>query len=167
MSDDPVVSCPGCGLELPDLHLEVPAGFNANGECYQQFNELSFYTLSLGYQEFLHQTAIDAYEAQHVGEKTKNITAAFGLIGLYLALERGYTGRQVQLAHMKLANRNKNWPRLEPPSVHWTMTVADVLQAPEGQERNVRILEWGRAVWDGWADAHGVIRQLVELYSGI
>ncbi len=31
----------------------------------------------------------------------------FALVDLYLACERGYTGRQVQLAHMALARRRR------------------------------------------------------------
>ena len=37
------------------------------------------------------------------------------LIGMYLALEKGRTGRQVQRAHTRIAKARKDWPRLGHP----------------------------------------------------
>ena len=158
------ILCRGCGLVLPDLKLDSPKGFNASGECYQQFNELSFYTLSLGYEEFIHQMAVDAYEAQHAGQGTKNITGTFGLIGLYLSFEKGYNGRQVQRAHMMLANARKDWPCFDPAGKHWPLTVMDVLKSPEGENRDRMLRSWAHAVWDGWRDQHQAVAELVEDY---
>jgi len=90
--------CPGCGVQLPDRHIDVPDRFNASGECFCAFSDLQCYTVAKRDPAFIHQHAVDAYEAQHAGGPTRNITVAFGLIGLYLALEKGYTGRQVQQA---------------------------------------------------------------------
>lgn len=56
--------------------------------------------LSHGDAFFIHQVAVDAYAAQHAGPASKTITIAFALIGLCLLLERGYTGKAVQRAHM-------------------------------------------------------------------
>ena len=104
-----------------------PDRLNASGECLQVFSDLQCYTVAKQDPAFIHQHAVDAYEAQHAGGATRNITVAFGLIGLYLALEKGYTGRQVQLAHMSIAKTRKNWPRLEPPDQPAFLTVMDVL----------------------------------------
>jgi hypothetical protein len=42
---------------------------------------------------------------------TKPIAVAFSLAGLYLHVEKGFSGRQVQRAHMQLARRRKRtWP---------------------------------------------------------
>ena len=98
-TDHKTTICHGCGLVLPDRHLDPPDRFNASGECWQLFSDLSCYTVSKQDPEFIHQYVVDAYEAQHVGGKTRNITVIFGLIGLYLALEKGYTGKQVQCSH--------------------------------------------------------------------
>ncbi len=80
-----MTQCPGCGLQLPDQHLDVPDRFNASGECFCVFSDLQCYTVAKQDPEFIHQHAVDAYEAQHAGGPTRNITVAFGLIGLYLA----------------------------------------------------------------------------------
>jgi hypothetical protein len=127
--------CPGCGLLLPRNHARSPERFNASGECWQLFSDLSCYTLSKQDAEFIYQCAVDTYEAQHAGGTSRNITVAFGLIGLYLALEKGYTGKQVQEAHKRIARLRKDWPRLEPPARPAAITVLDVLRVPDGPEK--------------------------------
>ena len=57
-------------------------------------DELYAYTLLRDRSEFIHQHAVDAYAAQHIGKETKPIVLAAALIGLYLFTERGYTGRR-------------------------------------------------------------------------
>ena len=111
-----VTICPGCLLELPDRHFDPPGRFNASGECWQVFSDLSCYTVAKGDAVFIHQHAVDAYEAQHAGGKSRPITAVFGLVGLYLALEKGYTGKEVQRTHMRIAKIQKDWPYLARPA---------------------------------------------------
>jgi hypothetical protein len=157
--EKPTTVCPGCGLVLPDRHIDPPDRFNASGECWQLFSDLSCYSVSKEDAEFLHQHAVDAYAAQHAGGKTRNITVCFGLIGLYLALEKGYTGKQVQRAHMQIAKVRKDWPRLEPPSRPASINVMDILQAPDGGERDAMIREWMAAVWESWAGRRQLVRE--------
>src|SRR6266540_4157759 len=93
----------------------------------EEFNELSFYTL--GHSDtvyFIHQHIVDAFQAQTADENTKPISIIFSLIGLYLYIEKMYTGRQVQQAHMKLAQNKKVWPMLDLPKQKGTITVSDV-----------------------------------------
>ena len=125
------------------------------------FNELSFYTLSKGDAEFMHQHAVDAFAAQHAGPGTKPISLVFGLVGLQLALERGWTGRQVQLFHMKMARHKRPWPEIVIPATRGSMTVKDVMMEAPGPERDERILEWCRSVWMAYADGQDLIRILV------
>ena len=156
------VECPGCGLSLPDLHLELAARFNASGECLETYYKLTSWTLAQQDGRFIHQHAVDAYEAQHAGGRTRPITAVFGLIGLYLALEKGYTGRQVQLAHMKIASRRKDWPRLEPPARRVELTVMDVLLAETGLEKEKMLMKWAESVWMIWEHRHPWIREITQ-----
>ena len=46
----------------------------------------------------IYQYLIDTYVVQHSAGSTRAITIAFGLIGLYLALEKGYSGKQVRVS---------------------------------------------------------------------
>jgi hypothetical protein len=72
------IRCPGCGLSLPGHQLELPHRYNATGECYQKYSELSGYTMSLQDVKFIHQHAIDTYSAQHAGGKLKNCVGVLG-----------------------------------------------------------------------------------------
>ena len=158
--------CPGCRLVLPDGELDFPDRFNASGECWQLFSDLSCYTVAKQDEEFIHQYVVDTYEAQHAGGKTRNITVAFGLIGLYLALEKGYTGKQVQRAHMQIVRVRKDWPRLEPPARPASLTIMDVLKAPDGPEKDGMILRWMAAVWESWADRQVWVRETTNALLG-
>jgi hypothetical protein len=120
------------------------------------------YTVAKQDPGFIHQHAVDAYAAQHAGGTTRNITIAFGLIGLYLALEKGYTGKQVQQAHMQIAEVRKDWPRLEPPSQPAAINLTDVLKAPDGEGKDTMIRRWMAAVWESWADRQEWIRKETE-----
>src|SRR5437016_1213716 len=97
-----MVICPGCGLALLSAETAMDTSYNASWACRELCGELTSYTLTLGDAEFIHQYAVDTYCAQHVGASVKPIAIVFSLIGLYLALEHNYTGRQVQKAHMLL-----------------------------------------------------------------
>lgn len=156
-------TCPGCGLVLADLQLDPPDRFNASGECWQLFSDLSCYTVALRDTEFIHQHAVDAYEAQHAGGTTRNITVAFGLIGLYLALEKGYTGKQVQQVHMRIAKSRREWPWLEPPARPARLTVLDVLNMPDGPRKDAMIRKWMEAVWESWVDHKRWVREMTDI----
>jgi hypothetical protein len=126
------------------------------------FDELSFYTLNLSDAAFIHQHIVDAYAAQHVDEHTKPIRTVFALIGLYLYLEKGFTGRQVQKMHMRLASQRKHWPRIAPPNAKASITVADVFASPAGEPRNNAIRNWCAAVWKTWQPQRQIIVELVR-----
>ena len=149
-----MIECPGCRLKLPDQHLDLPDRANASGECLQVYSDLQCYTVAKQDPGFIHQHVVDTYAAQHAGGSTRTITVAFGLIGLYLAMEKGYTGKRVQLAHMRIAKFRKVWPRLEPPRQPAILTVMDVLHVGTDEEKDVMIRKWMTAVWGSWADRH-------------
>jgi hypothetical protein len=154
--------CPGCGLAVPDHQCAPPDRFNASGECWQLFSDLSCSTVTMGDAAFIHQHAVDAYAAQHAGGITRNITVAYGLIGLYLALEKGYSGRQVQQAHMQIARVRKDWPQFDPPGQPAARTVMDVLLARSDAERDAMIVKWMAAVWESWEDRQAWVRETTD-----
>ena len=154
--------CPGCGVRLPATAAQPDERYNASAECWQLYGELTAYTLTRGYVEFIHQLAVDAYGAQHVGEHARPVGVAFALIGLYFACERGYSGRQVQHMHMLLARRAKTWPQFVPPAHVGPLTVLDVVQAGPGDERDAMLRRWGHSVWDAWGQEHERVKALVE-----
>jgi hypothetical protein len=126
------------------------------------YDELSFYTLGLRDKAFLHQNIVDAYAAQHFDDQTKPIAIVFALIGLYLTVEKGFTGRQVQQMHMRLARQRKLWPKLSSPIATAGITVADVLDASPIEPRHRAIQDWCAAVWEIWRPQRHVIVELAR-----
>ena len=130
-------------------------------------NELLAWTLSLREERFIHQHVVDAWAAQHADEDSKAISVAFALVGLYLHLERGFTGRAVQLAHMRLAQPSgrgpgrKDWPRFPLPKERGHITVCDVMATPE-KERAEAVDRWCRSVWAAWSASHQATADLAE-----
>lgn len=155
-----LVVCPGCSLQCPGLGLDPDADYHASGECRRLMNELSYYTLAHGDPRFIHQHLVDAYGAQHVRQSSSTIRAAFALAGLYLAVERSFTGSQVQRMHMLMAKRSKQWPRFDPPKDLGALTVADVLAAEAGPGRDQELMNWCRSVWNAWAAEHDRVRDM-------
>jgi len=156
-----LIVCPGCGLQRPSLRLDPDPKANASGECRALMNELSHYTLAHGDPRFIHQHLVDAYGAQHLRQSRSTIGAAFALAGLYLAVERGFTGRQVQKMHMKMARISKEWPRFDPPANLGPLTVAEVLAVEPGPRRDEKLTEWCGSVWSAWSSAHDRVSDMV------
>ncbi|MGB9977686.1 DUF5946 family protein [Methanobacterium sp.] len=133
----------------------------------EAYYELSYYTTAHPDPSFIHQHAVDAFGAQHAHENTKHIALAFALIGLYLYIEKSFSGREVQIAHVKLAKHRKQWPKFDLPEYRGHITVYDVLDATEGPKRDEMIHEWCISVWDAYSNSHRKIAELAqtELYD--
>jgi hypothetical protein len=131
------------------------------------FHDLSFYTLAHEDRAFIHQNAVDAFTAQQADVNTKPIAVVFALVGLYLHVEKQFTGRQVQKAHMRLANRRKSWPTLVLPKQRGDVRVSDVIAKPPGPSRDAMIHHWCDSVWQAFAGTHTQIAQLLAAELGI
>ena len=151
-------------MQCASLGLEPDRKGNASGECRNLRDELTYYTLALGDPRFIHQHLVDAYQAQHVLHSKSTIGAAFALAGLYLAVERGLTGRQVQKMHMVMGSQSKQWPRFIPPKDVGPLTVADVLAVEPGPARDEKLLQWCASVWGAWSAEHDRVREMVDGY---
>jgi len=156
--------CPGCALALEPAGQTRDERFNASGACVHLYWELSAFTLSLADPDFPHQVVVDTYAAQHCGPGVNPITTAFAVVGLYLHLERGYTGRQIQLAHMFLGRTRRQWPRFHPPAVKATVTVRDVLQSISKDSYRGPIERWANAVWQTWQPQRWRVVGLVKTH---
>ena len=128
----------------------------------EQFHELTFYTLSHPDPSFIHQHIVDAYAAQKADANIKSIAITFALVGLYLHLEKNYTGKQVQLAHMKLATNKKIWPVFNLPVSRGNIRVSDILNTKSGEERDKMIEKWCIEVWNAYADSHEKVENLLK-----
>ncbi|MGA2219034.1 MAG: DUF5946 family protein [Terracidiphilus sp.] len=131
------------------------------------YNELAYYTLAHPDRSFIHQNIVDAYAAQHADSTSKPIYIVFALIGLYLHVEKKFTGKQVQKAHMQLARRNRQWVRPQIPKERGAVEIRDVLAAAPGQARDAMIRSWCVSVWEAWKESRGQIVELARNELGI
>jgi hypothetical protein len=130
------------------------------------YNDLAYYTLAHPDPAFIHQLVVDAYTAQSAGEEAKPIAVVFALIGLYLHLEKGYTGRQVQRAHMQLAKWPNTWPRLPLPLHRGEIRIQQVIETDPGPARDAMIDRWCASVWKSWHEARLAIVAIAQKYLG-
>lgn len=131
------------------------------------YDLLSLDTMQHADERFIHQYIVDAYTAQTATLETKPIKIVFALVGLYLHVEHHYTGRQIQDAHMILAQGAHDWPAVVFPTDHGSITAAMILKYEHGEKRNNMIEMWAAAVWFAWKESHQVIRNLVQDRLGI
>jgi hypothetical protein len=131
------------------------------------YNQLAYYTLAHPSPTFIHQHVVDAYAAQHATEATKPITIVFALVGLYLYVEKNFSGRQVQKAHMQLAKYRKTWIRPGLPAEFGSIVISDVVSALAGEPRDAQIHAWCASVWAAWRESHAEIAALVRNELGI
>jgi len=129
------------------------------------YDELQCYTLGKGGAEFIHQHVVDAWAAQHAGPADKPIRLAFALVGLYLHLERGFTGREVQRLHMQLGQGRRDWPKFPLPSQRGTITAIEVMASPPGPERDRAIDAWCASVWAAYRESRSAVVELLDRHG--
>ena len=128
----------------------------------EKYYELIDYTLSHPEPAFIHQLVVDAFTAQQADNSTKLIAIVFALIGLHLHIDHGYSGKKVQKAHIQLSKRRNHWPVLPLPEERGELTVADVVAAMPGDERDALIESWCTSVWNAYHAVQDHIRDLVQ-----
>lgn len=124
------------------------------------YDELYVYTMGRG--DFILQHVVDAFGAQTASADTKPIALIFGLVGLYLHVEKGFSGKQVQQVHMQLGRQKRPWPAIPLPPHRGSITAADVMAITAGRERDLAIDAWCRSVWDAFCDSHQAIVGLLR-----
>jgi hypothetical protein len=111
-----------------------------------------------------HQLAVDAYGAQHPGVDGRAIRVAYSLVGLYLALERGWDGVGVRGAHQAMGRPAESWPDFQAPPSRGAVTVLDVAKrgarigSVEGHVDAMNL--WARSVWEAWTQHHPQVADL-------
>ena len=110
---------------------------------------------------------VDAWAAQTATPDTKPVKLTFALVGLYLHVEQGFTGRAVQLAHMAMARSKVTWPTFTLPEHRGHLTIRDVLDVPPGTDRNEMIHRWAAAVWQAFIENKPIIEELLKTYPEV
>ncbi len=127
------------------------------------YDEVYVYTMDR--PGFVLQHVVDAFAVQTANNESMPIGLVFGLVGLYLHVEKQFSGRQVQRVHMELGRRKREWPRLFVPEDRGSMTVADVLTASAGPQRDKAIDNWCRSVWTAFGANRQTIIDLLREYQ--
>jgi len=109
------------------------------------------YVYSMGRPRFILQHVVDAFAVQTFNNESKPISVVFGLLGLYLHVEKQFSGRQIQRVHMQLGRAKREWPPIHVPEDRGAITVADVLAASAGPERDLVIDNWCSSVWSAFS----------------
>ena len=128
----------------------------------ESYDELYAHQAQRGGPSFTLQHVVDAHAAQTATAETKPIALVFALIGLYLRVEKRYSGRQVQLVHMTLARRKHRWPEIPLPQERGALTACDVLAAAPGDQRDAAIDAWCESVWGAYHDSRATIAALLH-----
>ena len=123
------------------------------------------YTLERGDAAFVHQHVVDALCAQDADASTPPMRLVFALVGLYLHVERGSTGRHVQRVHAALAKQRPMWPTLSLPASRGAFTAHDVLAAPAGPARDAAVDAWCASVWAAYSQSRVAIVEFVGRYG--
>src|ERR671915_274251 len=98
------------------------------------YDELYVYTM--GRRNFILQHVVDAQQAQTATQDNKPMGIVFSLVGLYLHVEKAFTGAEVQKVHQKLGRQKRQWPTIQFPQQRGSITTIDVMVAPAGAERD-------------------------------
>jgi hypothetical protein len=123
------------------------------------------YAYTMGRPDFILQHVVDAFAAQTASEGSKPIGVVFALVGLYLHVEKQFSGFEVQKAHMRMGRQKRQWPAIPLPRDRGSMTAADVLEVPAGPARDRAIDDWCRSVWTAFRDSRQTIVDLLREYQ--
>jgi hypothetical protein len=124
-------------------------------EIQKAYDDVYVYTM--GRPGFILQHVVDAHTAQKVTKDSKPIAIVFALVGLYLHLEKGFSGRAVQQVHERLGRHKRQWPDIALPDQRGEMTAVDVLAVGAGIERDAAIDRWCGSVWRAFAGSRAAI----------
>ena len=127
------------------------------------FEELSFYTLSHSDSDyFIHQLILDAFTAQTADKNTKKIALVFSLVGLYLLIEKNYTGKQIQQAHTVLSKYKEYLPEIKLPEYRGGISISDVLKSDVNRDEMIE--KWCASVWKAYESSKEEIKRFSEMY---
>lgn len=73
------------------------------------------YAYTMGRPGFILEHVVDAFAVQTAKDLSRPIGIVFGLVGLYLHVEKQFSGRQVQRVHMELGRRKRGGAPLDQP----------------------------------------------------
>lgn len=132
-----------------------PTRVHGTADPGQAYHEVYAYATTR--PAFLLQHVVDAHAAQTATPETKPIALLFALVGLYLRVEGGRSGSEVQRVHRLLAKQKCAWPVIPLPADRGSVSAGDVLAAAPGEQRDAAVDLWCRSVWDAFRESRACI----------
>ena len=153
--------CPGCGGQyLPQAVDETHPYIGASPACWAAFGEVlarEFEDAAFG---AVHRHTVDVYAIQHPGTdgRRQRQSVALHLIGVCHWLEHDIGVERLNAITQRLANADRDWPWLEPPT-DYPMTVVDLLVARNGAQHLRLVRRWAETTWEAWSTHHELVRE--------
>ena len=153
-------ACHGCAARyLPHQLDETHPYIGASPACWATFGEVlarEFENVTFGR---VHRHTVDTYAVQHPGtdERRQRQSVALHLVGLCQWLEHGLELDRLNAITQRLANGDREWPWLSPPT-SYSMTVGDLLEARDGPEHAQLVRRWAETTWAAWDPHHDLVR---------
>ncbi len=152
--------CQGCGARyVPVADAGTHGYIGASRACWSAFGELLAREFSDIRYGIVHRHTVDVYAAQHPGTdgRRERQSVALHLVAICHWLEHGLGTAELNPLTQQLANEDRAWPWLDPPS-DYDMTLRDVLGATSPDEHVALVRRWAESVWRAWAPHHSVVR---------
>jgi Family of unknown function (DUF5946) len=160
MSEPPISSCPGCGLELPEYDGPTHLYLGASAACWNLYGQL----LADEYGRFKlppeHKLTVDAYAVQHPGDDQRRArqSVAAHLIRICLMLERGRDAGFATRLMSRATNGAFQFPWFAMPTPLGTLTVAEMLGSETLDEHKRRTRAWAGDLWLAYAEHQPLVR---------
>lgn len=154
-------TCPGCGLSLPASDGPTHEYIGASAACWELYGEL----IARDYGEYgmpdEHKYVVDAYAVQHPGEDVPRARQSVGvhLIRLCLMIERDRPSRYATRLMSRATHGGLHIPWFGPATPLGTLTVADMLAAPDKPAHVELARRWGEDLWAAYGDVHETVRR--------
>ena len=149
--------CEGCGRDLP----------GGTAACRAEFDTLCALDYSGATPYALHRLMVDAYCLQHPAEFcASGKSYAAHLVGMLVAQEHGGDAA-AQRALRTWLDGDRQLARPAEPAARGSCTIAQVLAAAPGSERERAVHVWAADVWIAWRDRHETARAWLAEARGL
>ena len=150
--------CPDCGAVLPVVDGPTHRYLGASAACWKMFGALNNAGDPPLAPSRLNPLITDAYAVQHPGLPSPQAiqSVAVHLLALYGVLDRGLEANRaldirVRALQPGSTQKHNRFAWLTPPEIEYSLTIADVAEAPTPSLRTDTAEQWIRHVWEVWS----------------
>lgn len=154
------IQCPGCGAEFPPSDGATHAYIGASAGCWGAYGEVLAREYSNMTYMRSHPYTVDAYAVQHPGQPERRTIQSLivHLITLYGMIELQRPSAEMATVRKNAVTLADGFYWLEPPADMGTLTVVDVLAAPDAAAHDDIVKHWATQMWHVWKSYHAPIK---------